>query len=335
MGSDSVQMIPYRGKLFWIWGDTNLAHYPLGNFHVTAATSPIPDRDKERDTQSTIGDALNLTYFVDKETGRPKKILPDAAPGAVWLFGAFTFQDEHHNELLIAHYSRHLSLGNMVEHGIAIWNDEKEVFEKKVTFDILNNWQHPRGQAVHVKQPEGEFIYFVESFANTRVRANLDDILDPSQYQSLVWNAESKSYQWQSALPPTTQKDELAKLLANEMNASDSRYNLEFNGQSIVIHRSSIQWNDYRRRWVLIGNEMNRNNDPSHLGEVWFAESESIEGPWTNATKIATHPKQSFYNPRQHPVFSSKTIELSTLKEPIRNRSPATPSQPLVTNTIN
>lgn len=306
MGSDSVQMIPFRGKLFWIWGDTNLAHYPLGNFHVTAATSVLPTGDNAKDGQDFVENALQLSYFIDQETGRPKKILPDDAPGAVWLFGAFTFHDDSQNELLIAHYSRHLSLGNMVEHGIAIWNDDKEIFEKKAIFDIANNWQHPRGQAMHVKQPEGDFVYFVESFANTRVRANLDAILDPSQYQSLAWDSESKSYRWQSTLPPTTQKEELAKLLANEMKSANARYDLKSNGGSIVIHRSSIQWNNFRKRWVLIGNETNPKSDPSHLGEVWFAESESIDGPWTNATKIATHPKQSFYNPRQHPVFSSE-----------------------------
>ena len=41
-GSDSVQMAQYRGRLFWIWGDTNRPRYPLGNFHVPGATSRLP-----------------------------------------------------------------------------------------------------------------------------------------------------------------------------------------------------------------------------------------------------------------------------------------------------
>ncbi len=65
------------------------------------------------------------------------------APGAVWLFGAFTIPNGNEGELLIAHYSRHLSLGKMVEHVSAIWNDDKKSFEKKVTLDITNNGQHP------------------------------------------------------------------------------------------------------------------------------------------------------------------------------------------------
>lgn len=42
LGQDSVQAVPYRGRLFWLWGDTNFAHYPLGNFHTTSATLSAP-----------------------------------------------------------------------------------------------------------------------------------------------------------------------------------------------------------------------------------------------------------------------------------------------------
>ncbi len=41
----------------------------------------------------------------------------------------------------------------------------------------------------------------------------------------------------------------------------------------------------------------------SYLGEVWYAESEKIEGPWQNAKKIVTHEKYTFYNPVHHPFF--------------------------------
>ena len=32
-------------------------------------------------------------------------------------------------------------------------------------------------------------------------------------------------------------------------------------------------------------------------------EAESPVGPWGNAVKVVTHDRQSFYNPRQHPMF--------------------------------
>ncbi|GAB4319817.1 MAG: hypothetical protein Kow0059_13970 [Candidatus Sumerlaeia bacterium] len=43
-GQDSVLVAPYRGRLFWIWGDTTNLSYPLAaNFKVTGATSALPN----------------------------------------------------------------------------------------------------------------------------------------------------------------------------------------------------------------------------------------------------------------------------------------------------
>lgn len=42
VGRDSVQCQPYGDGLFWLWGDTSLANYPLGVFNVTAARTPNP-----------------------------------------------------------------------------------------------------------------------------------------------------------------------------------------------------------------------------------------------------------------------------------------------------
>jgi hypothetical protein len=44
------------------------------------------------------------------------------------------------------------------------------------------------------------------------------------------------------------------------------------------------------------------------LGEVWFSEAPTPEGPWINAVKVATHDRGSngdytFYNPALHPYF--------------------------------
>jgi hypothetical protein len=39
------------------------------------------------------------------------------------------------------------------------------------------------------------------------------------------------------------------------------------------------------------------------LGEIWYAEGDTLLGPWAYARKIITHDKYSFYNPKQHPMF--------------------------------
>ena len=41
VGQDSVQNVVHRGRLYWFWGDTTLAKYPLGIFHGTGATTPF------------------------------------------------------------------------------------------------------------------------------------------------------------------------------------------------------------------------------------------------------------------------------------------------------
>jgi hypothetical protein len=48
------------------------------------------------------------------------------------------------------------------------------------------------------------------------------------------------------------------------------------------------------------------NGDSSLIGEIWYAEADSLEGPWLHAAKIITHEKYDFYNPRQHPVFQKE-----------------------------
>src|SRR5437867_2545406 len=54
MGQDTISAAIYRGKLFWIWGDTIGPSY--WNFKVTAATSELSD-----DPDS----AVNYRYFTD------------------------------------------------------------------------------------------------------------------------------------------------------------------------------------------------------------------------------------------------------------------------------
>src|SRR6185436_14333167 len=44
MGQDTVIATPYRGKLYWFWGDTEPISYPLGNFAASGATSEWPGR---------------------------------------------------------------------------------------------------------------------------------------------------------------------------------------------------------------------------------------------------------------------------------------------------
>ena len=74
-------------------------------------------------------------------------------------------------------------------------------------------------------------------------------------------------------------------------------------GKPVSVHAGSVHWNEYRKRFVMIATE---HYGSSLLGEVWYAEADSPLGPWVYATKIVTHDKYSFYNPKQHPFFDQE-----------------------------
>jgi hypothetical protein len=304
LGQDSVQVVPYQGKLFWLWGDTNLTNYPLGNFHTTSARSPLPGTKG-----FSIDRGVSLEYFTDlKQPDRVREMVPEKAPGPVWLFGLLTIKEGKDKEKLISHFSRHKSLAEVVEHGLVEFDDEQGIFKKIETFDLKNTWQHPRGNAFLIKECDKDYFYFASPFAYTRVPANLESIRDPNQYESFVFDAKSGNYQWQKELPPTTQEDERKLLKSKKISSDQTRYQIADiqTGKIIKIHGGSIAWNAYRKKWILIALQYGDKDSPSLLGELWYSEAESPTGPWQKGIKIVSHPKYSFYNPRHHLFFDEE-----------------------------
>jgi hypothetical protein len=298
LGQDSVQAVPYRGQVFWLWGDTNLAHYPLGNFHTTAATSPLPGSDG---FQPDLG--VPFTYYRDSDhPDRVRAMAPLEGPGAVWLFGLLTVPDRQGKEALVSHYERHKSLTDTVEHGLVRFDHAAGIFKRITTLDRANTWRFPRGNAFPVRQGGVEYYYFAAPLAHTRVAATWESVCDPNRYEALVFDRVSRTYSWRRDAPPTTQKDEQRLLQAGDLSLEKAHYQIVDvqSGEPVLIHGGSIAWNDFRKKWLLIGVQQDPRNQPSHLGEVWYAEADSPTGPWRKAVKVASHPGYSFYNPRHH-----------------------------------
>ncbi len=67
-GCDSVQSAVHRGRLFWLWGDTNLMHYRLGLFHMTGATTDVTPLSKFEPPLR-----LQFNHFTD-QNGRPRAV---------------------------------------------------------------------------------------------------------------------------------------------------------------------------------------------------------------------------------------------------------------------
>ncbi len=311
-GSDSVVNALYRGKLHWFWGDTNRPAYPLGNFHVPGATSPLP-ADGGLDPE--VG--VNLDYFVGPDGfARPTAALPGEGP--TWIFGLVVLRDPIGLERMFATYVKVRPPMEVYEHGLVEFDGEKQRFEKVATFP-KDASVYPDGQAFLNKEDSGEeYVYFATPYPLLRVKADAESLAHLDRYEAftcLVAGSRLKErridrderglpvYAWRVDTPPVSPQEQSRLVRAGVLKPEETLLPLQDveTGKAVVGHAGSLSWNEHRKRWVMIAVEV---GGSSFLGEVWYAEAEKPLGPWVYARKVVTHDRYSFYNPKQHPYFA-------------------------------
>src|SRR5262249_58082611 len=106
-----------------------------------------------------------------------------------------------------------------------------------------------------------------------RVRATYEAILDPNRYEAFAYDALSKKYRWQRADKPTHQADEQRLLKEGKLAAALARYQLvdATTGTPVRIHGASINWNDYRKKWIMIALQSRHATAPSLLPHLPYA----------------------------------------------------------------
>jgi hypothetical protein len=312
VGQDSNLATVYRGKIYWFWGDTTPLHYPLGNFSTTGATSDLPANGGLKP-----GIGVNLKYFDDGK-GFVQKMVPIDAPGPVWIDGLMTLKDESGKERLVAHYSRVKGLEAVLERGIIVFNDEKHAFEKVKDVDVKAILS-PGGHPFRVTVDDQDYFYFPVPYPTVRVKADWKSVMNLASYEAyspLVaggrFDGEKTKldrdkngkliWAWKRDTQPINSQQQIDLENAGLMKREESPFRLSSaeDNKPIQLHGGSVCWNDFRKAYIMIGLEV---KGTSVLGEIWFAESKTPEGPWTRATKIVTHNKMDFYNPTQHPFF--------------------------------
>lgn len=317
VGQDSSQAVPYGGRLYWFWGDTSRLSYPLGHFRTAGAQSELPGRgglDPAR--------GIDFRYWTNADGfSRAMCPLEPSAPGLVWIDGLVVVPDTQGRDQMVAHYSRMKSLGERLEHGLVVWNNERASFEKRTVLAPNETWRFLRGHPLRQRESAGqEFVLCGDNFPNVRVPARLEAVLDPTKYEA--WScAETAStndpplpprrrpdgeldYAWRRAGEPTGPALERHWLQHGLVRTNELRFlpaDIE-GGKRITFHNGATRWNPHRQRWICIAVE---SGGTSPLGEVWYSEARQATGPWTKARKILTHDRYSFYNPVQREFFDA------------------------------
>lgn len=303
VGQDTVIATPYRGKIYWFWGDTERASYPLGNFNASGATSELPAAGG-----LDPGVGVDLKYFTD-DTGFSKGMCPDMGEGLKWIEGLLTLPDQDGRERLLAHVAVMENLRRAHAWHLAMFNDDKQVFESLVRWDIHE--PHDSAHPFRARVNGVDYFYLYPSF---RVRAELAALRDLKNYEAFTCIAGDGKlrgeqpemerdgdgharYTWKAGAD-RWHSGQLRNLLRRGgLKATESWLQLRDvdTGTSIEPGRGSVFWNQYRQRWIMITS--------GKPGEVWFSEGDAPTGPWVYARRVAHHGRYNFYNPTQHPFF--------------------------------
>lgn len=325
VGQDSVQPVVYRDKLYLFWGDTARQAYPLGLFAMAGATARLPQQGG-----LDPADGVDLNYFVDKN-GFARPMAPLDAPGPVWVEGVFTIDDDQGEERMLGFYSRMERLDKVLERGLMQFDDESQTF-KKLQEVPLDQPLASKGKPFRAFDNGQEYLYFADPYPCVRVKADWASVRDLTQYEGLTplkpgtrFDEENPpldrddrgqlKFTWKRNTPPLSPKEIQTLITSGKIKAEESPLRLVDveTGKPILIHGGSVQWNEYRQKYVMIALEI---FGQTMLGEVWYAEAPRPDGPWHKARKVVTHhmpatgggDKQAmtmdFYNPCQHPYFA-------------------------------
>lgn len=308
LGQDSAFAVPYGGRIYWFWGDTARESYPLGHFAMAGATAELPGRGLD----PSVG--IDLTYFVDKDGfSRPMAPLPEH--GMVWLDAFITPADESGRQRMVAHYGLMKSLTERLEHGLMVYDDQKQIFERVLRLKD-DARLFPEGQATRVMVDGQPYWYFAQPYPFVRVKDDWKSIFDVTAYEAFTCLAPGSGYSkdspamqrgadgrlvwgWKRYTAPIDERRQQELLESGRIRPHEVWIDLRDadTGKPVQAHRGSVRWNQYRQRYVFIFCQF---MGTSALGEIWYAEADAPEGPWRKARKIVTHDDYSFYNPVHH-----------------------------------
>ncbi|HEX5104816.1 MAG TPA: hypothetical protein VFV87_13440, partial [Pirellulaceae bacterium] len=178
---------------------------------------------------------------------------------------------------------------------------------------------HPDGQPLR-DTTGGDWTLFAAPFPLVRVPSTAEAFRDLTRYEAFTClkpgtrlddpqidrdELKRARYAWRKNTPPIGPAEQARLTKKGLLKPHEGLLQLRDaeTSKPVAAHAGSVCWNAFRKRFVLIVCEL---YGTSLLGETWYAEADSPVGPWVFATKIVTHEKYSFYNPKQHPFFDQE-----------------------------
>jgi hypothetical protein len=300
LGQDTASVTVYRGKVFWLWQDTDRASYVLGNFRGTAATSAL-------DFDPDVG--VDLSYFENAD-GFSAEMCPDCMGGPAWLDGLFSAPDAGGEERLIGRYTIVSGVGATLESGMVQFNDEQKHFERKLTdFAERENFDAPSSHPFELSHGGDRYAYYANRL---RIEAQAEAFFDPDGYERFTPYAAGQSkaqltadnapdYAWRAGgTPATTEK--LAQDGFGAEQSLDGHLTKLSDGKPLDLVGVTTTYHAYRNRFLLAGQQ--RFGTTSALGDIWQAEADTPLGPWVYATQLISHDQYTFYNCLYHPEMA-------------------------------
>ena len=212
LGQDSLMAAPYKGRVFWFFGDTECPAGPrdtdcqhYGRF-TTGATSPLAAKPNGTDPPS-------LSYFSSSNASDPGGMAPNGQPNAtllkVWNPGAFGHPrpmlagPERDPRFDLSTWVGSLTVlrdpstdeermyltyvcptgGPDTIYGLARWDDVTEAF--RALPGAARRMRYSGAQAAQRTQPavDGAYVYYASPFAMARAPATFEGIEESSAYE--------------------------------------------------------------------------------------------------------------------------------------------------------
>ena len=322
-GSDTVQTAVYKGKMRWFWQDTDRLSFFLGNFSMTGATSPLPEKlDADK--------GIAFDYFTEKPGGFAKKMAEVDQGGAsrpVWVDGLMVVKDAAGRERLLSRYGAANADMSIGQAGLMLYDDDADLFrEIKRIENFRQTKLYPGGHPFRARDGGVDYYYVASPDAGVRVRADFESASDLSAYEGFTClkpgspadpaNAELDRdeagrlrWSWRRGVEPLDRGQIERLVKAGKMDADEAPVRLRDveGGRPIGVAGGSVAWNPMLKKWTwLFGQSLG----DSPLGEIWFAVADAPEGPWRDCRKVATHAlrdaNMDLYNPMQHPELAKE-----------------------------